>query len=79
MQGERPPTQEHIVPKSMGGKKGRNLVWVCKPCNDMRQNMTPKQLRALAAELHAMALLHLSMATAIDDLVRGRALPAPWI
>lgn len=34
---------DHVIPKSRGGKEGRNLVPCCERCNSEKSDRTPKE------------------------------------
>lgn len=51
------PTRDHVLAKSRGGGRGRNLVWACMACNRIKGDMSVAEweaFRSLVPEWWAM-------------------------
>ena len=54
-----PATAEHLIPQSLGGKHGRNVVSACSNCNHKRGNMPIHEwLEVLKGRLEKMMRSH---------------------
>ena len=58
---DKPPTKDHVWPKSRGGKNVRNILWACMPCNNGKGDDAPTEammikLREINAALDAEPL-----------------------
>lgn len=69
-------TKDHIVPRALGGHRlgPRNIIRVCLPCNQLKGEMTPEALLAVADEMEIRAAQVREMAKRVDRLISERGL-----
>mgnify|MGYP000859798816 CR=1 FL=1 len=69
-------TKDHVIPrKFVGGRMGaQNVVAACEPCNQLKADMIPSEMRALSKELALMARKLARIADKTDEIIAQRAL-----
>lgn len=69
-------TKDHVIPRKLvGGKLGPiNVVYACRPCNALKADMVPAEMRATAKEMQLVARRLVAIADKVDRIITSRHL-----
>jgi hypothetical protein len=72
-------TKDHIIPRSKIGNTygAKNIAYVCRGCNELKDDMTPVEMRIMANEMRSVANRLDRIARRVEQISRERGLPNP--
>lgn len=76
------PTEDHVVPKALGGKNRANRLLSCSSCNNRKANRPPYACELLALRAFNLRVVHRARAVTPEDAQEARvrlpaAVPSP--